>query len=991
MRFLKIIGFFALFLIFFSGKKDKGFIQPPPYLVNYDTAWVDSTLNSLTLDEKIGQLFMVAAYSNELASNTEDIEKLVENYGIGGVLFFQGTPTKQAELTNLYQSKSKVPLLIAIDAEYGLKMRLENTVEYPKQMALGAIQDDTLLYQMGAELGAQLKSIGVHVNLAPVVDINTNPENPVIQSRSFGERKELVAGKALKIMKGLQSQQIIATAKHFPGHGDTDTDSHLSLPVIDHPKKRLENIEFYPFKKLIDKGVGGVMIAHLYVSSLDPKEKMASTLSPIVVNGILRDNLGFKGLIYTDALNMKGVSESNRKGDIDMEAFLAGNDILLFPESVAKGLKKIKKALKDGLISEEEITARVEKILKAKSWVGLNNYKPVSTQKINEELNKNKLKLTAQLLAEKSVTMVINKDTLIPIIDLNPSIACISIGAKEITPFQKRLQLYDDLKCYQLPSNFSAEEESAITKQLKQTPAVIIGIHNTKDVGEINWGISNQTINLIKYLNAKKKVIVVNFGSPYALSLFDELTNLDGLIQAYQDIPIMQEAAASAIFGGISTSGKLPVTASKFFKYGDGINTDGGIRFNYSYPEKFGIKTEDFAKIDAIAEKGIKENAYPGCQILVAKNQEVIYHKAFGHHTYEENKNVDLSDFYDIASITKVAATLPSFMMLHNQQEVSLDHALCDYLPHWVEETPYTEMNIREMLAHQAGLKAWIPFYKETLIGGEPRYKVYSIVPSETFPYRVADRLYIHKDYPDSLLKIILKTPLEAKKDYKYSDLGYFFLKEVIEKKSGLPLNEFADSLFYKPLGMKTTYLPRLKYDLNNIVPTEYDLMFRKQQIHGDVHDPGAAMQGGVGGHAGLFSNANDLAKLMQLYLNWGVYGGKRYLDEDLVKEYTKCQFCDDDNRRGAGFDKPVRDGHGGPTCDCISYESFGHTGFTGTIAWADPKEQVVYIFLSNRVYPSTSNKKLITMGIRTDIMEVIFDAINKSKQSPETALNQNQ
>jgi beta-N-acetylhexosaminidase len=976
--------FFLLFcLVFFSGKSDKKKILKPPFLQDTTSVWVDSVLKSLTLDEKIAQLFMVPAYSNELANNTDEIIHLVENHGIGGILFFQGTPLKQAKLTNLYQSKAKVPLLIAMDAEYGLNMRLDSTIGYPKQMALGAIQHDTLLYQMGVDLAYQMKLLGIHVNLAPVVDINTNPNNPVIQSRSLGENKFMVANKALKIMNGLQDNNVIATAKHFPGHGDTDSDSHLSLPVINHPKKRLEEVEFYPFKRLIDKGIGGVMIAHLYVPSLDNKEKMASTLSPIVVNKVLKKELGFEGLIYTDALNMKGVSESNKKGDIDMEAFMAGNDILLFPDDVPKGIKKIKKALKDNLITEREINKRVKKILLAKEWVGLNNYKPIDTKNIRKKLNTPKLNLKAQQMAEAAITVLNNKENLMPMRNMNQGISSISLGAKTKTEFQYHLELFGDVKSFQLAEGFSAEQESEIIKQIKDDSLVIIGVHNIKDSPELNWGIPENYIDLIKYLNSKKKVVVSIFGSPYTLKLFKELTSLEGLIVAYQDSKIMQQATAQAIFGASDASGKLPVTASPFYKYGDGIHLHGGLRFSYTYPEKYGIKSKDLQKIDSIANWGIDQRAYPGCQILIAKNQEVIYYKTFGHHTYEEKQEVKSSDLYDIASITKIAASVPSIMLLQQQGKVNLDYWLCDYLPSWVDETTYSHINLREMLAHQAGLKAWIPFYKETLISGEPKFRVYSIVPSETFPYRVADGLYIHKDYPDSLLKIILNTPLSPEKDYKYSDLGYFFLKSIIEDITNMPLNEYVAKNFYSSLGMATTtYLPRAKFPLDRIIPTEYDLMFRKQQIHGDVHDPGAAMQGGVGGHAGLFSSANDLAKLMQLYLNKGVYGGKRYFDEQIVDEFTKCQFCQDDNRRGAGFDKPVRKGAGGQTCEGVSLDSFGHSGFTGTLAWADPEEKIVYVFLSNRVYPSASNTKLIKLGIRTEIMEVIYDANEKSKKN---------
>ena len=985
IRILTLLFAFTT-ILFWSGTEKSKFPVKPPYLVNTENAWVDSVLNSLTMEERLGQLFMVPAYSNELAGNTNEILKLIEKNNIGGILFFQGNPVNQAKLANQFQSRSKVPLLMVMDAEYGLAMRLDNTIAYPRQMALGAIQNDSLLEVMGSDLAEQMKMVGLHVNLAPVVDINVNPNNPVINSRSFSENKELVADKALRIMTGLQKNNVIATAKHFPGHGNTNVDSHESLPIINLTKKRLKEVEFFPFKKLIDHGIGGVMIAHLYVPALDPKDKMASTLSEKIVKGVLQKELGFEGLIYTDALNMKGISESNRKGDIDMEALLAGNDILLFPEDVPKGVKKIKKAIKEGFISEKEINSRVRKILLAKYWVGLSDKQLLDTLNLNDKLNANQFKLTRNELVKTSITLLKNKANSLPIKDLSKKMVTVSIGSDTLTTFQKSVALYADVEHYNLPLEFAIEQESRVLKSIKEADVVFVGIHSQKDSPALGWGLNNQAVNFVNVLRINHKVICSVFANPYSLRYFNDLTEIDGLLMAYQNGPLFQQYAAEAIFGGITVSGKLPVTASDFYKFGDGLEINESIRFSYSLPEEVSINSKELEKIDSLANWGIEQRAYPGCQILVAKNQKVIYSKSFGHHTYEEKRSVELDDLYDLASITKIASSVASFMKLEQNQQASLDYNLCDYLPELVQGTPYFSMNIREMLAHQAGLVSWIPFYKSTLIGGEPRFRVYSIVPSVTFPYRVSEGLYIHKNYPDSIMKIILNTDLVNQGKYKYSDLGYYFMRMIVEQQAETRIDSFASKNYYQPLGMATTgYLPRNKFELDRIIPTEYDLMFRKSQVHGDVHDPGAAMMGGIGGHAGLFSSANDLAKLMQMFVNAGTYGGVKYLDKELVEEYTKCQFCENDNRRGAGFDKPVRDGYGGPTSDGVSLKSFGHSGFTGTLAWADPDEDLVYVFLSNRVYPSASNKKLIKLGIRTEIMEVIYDAVENAKTNQPT------
>lgn len=956
---------------------------PPPF-ESIDSQWADSVFQSLTPEQRIGQLFMVAAYSNRDQAHEEGITKLVEEQGIGGLIFFQGGPLRQARQTNDYQQKAKVPLLIAIDGEWGLAMRLDSTIKYPRQMMLGAIENDDLVYRMGADIARQCKRIGIHVNLAPVVDVNVNPNNPVINSRSFGEDKKNVARKAAAYMRGMQEQGVMANAKHFPGHGDTDSDSHKTLPIIKHDRMRMDSIELYPFRELINQGLGSMMVAHLFIPELDSTENRASTLSKPIVTGLLKEELGFKGLVFTDALNMKGVSAFYEPGDVDLKALLAGNDVLLFPEDVPKAISRISEALKKGEISQDEIDKRCMKILKAKQWAGLNEYKPVKLANLYEELNASEYDPVQRELVKNSMTLVRNEDNTLPIVKANNMrIASVSVGDKDYNRFQETMDRYAKVDRFYIRKSPTKAEKTALLEKLEGYELVIVGVHKTSRSPRRKFGIPEQTVSLIDAISEQFPTVATLFANPYSLAQFEASKKVNSIIIGYEDTPLAQEYAAQLIFGGIAATGTLPISASPSYRQGMGIQLEKPIRFEYTVPEAAGIASSDLARIEELAMEGIEDHAYPGCQIFVAKEGKVIYNRSFGHYTYEEKQEVMNNSVYDLASITKISATLAAIMKLNSEGKVNLDYNLCDYLSEEIgDSSDYFNMNLRDMLAHQAGLVSWIPFYQETLVKGVPRYDVYSLTESEVYSLRVAENFYINKNYRDSIIQRIVTTPLRKKKEYKYSDLGYYFMQKIVEKVSGQTLDEYTAENFYQPMGLGTMgFLPRERFPMDRLVPTEYDMKFRKQLVHGDVHDPGAAMMGGVGGHAGLFSNAEDLAKMMQMYLNWGTYGGTRYIEEDVVKDFARCQFCEtSDNRRGAGFDKPVRNGGSGPTCNCVSYDSFGHTGFTGTIAWADPDEQIVYVFLSNRVYPDAGNRKLIKSGIRTRIMQVIYDAVEKSK-----------
>lgn len=978
MKFILVVltgAFLLLSLSSFAQKSGSGpvFLQKP-------TPWADSVMTKLSLDEKIGQLFMVAAYSNKDAAHERELRQLIEKHKIGGLIFFQGGPVREAQMYNRLQGSSQLPLWIGIDGEWGISMRLDSTIKFPYQMALGAIADDSLIYAMGAEIARQCKRVGVHINFAPVVDVNNNPANPVINFRSFGENKEWVTRKSIAYMKGMQDHGVLANAKHFPGHGDTDTDSHLALPLIKHDVKRLKNIELYPYKDLFREGLSSVMVAHLSIPALDSTPNRASTLSPKIVNGLLKTEMGFKGLVFTDALNMKGVSSFYSPGEVDLLALKAGNDVLLFAEDVPKAITRIKAAIEAGEYSEKELDASVHKILSAKEWLGLHKKRTVELKNLHNDLNTPGALHLKKKLSEAAITIVQNKNEIIPLKQLDKrTIAVLTIGGNG-TVFKNRLLKYCQFDAIESTASPGAAEAKQIRDSLLKKSTIIVNIEGTNNRPGKNFGLTSAAIELIESLAAEREVILVHMGNPYALAQLKNPTRFAAIVVGYQDDSYLSRAAAEAIIGAIPVTGKLPVSIGKYFPAQTGITIADATRLYYTTPLEFGLSTKVFDRIDSIVVDGLRKKAYPGCQVLVAKKGKVIYNKNFGFHTYEDVDPVRSTDLFDLASITKIAASTISLMKLQDMGKFALDNTIGDYFPEFPEISPYRPLVLRRIMAHVSGLPAWVPFYNQTLVKGEPKWDVYSQSQSEVYSRKVAYNMYINEAVSDSIMDKILATPLRPDNTYKYSDIGYFFVKEIVDRQSGKPLDKFAFDEFYKPLGLSTMgYHPLDRFPKDRILPTEYDTYFRKQLVHGDVHDPGAAMQGGVGGHAGVFSNAEDLAVLMQMLVNGGTYGGERYLKESTVAEYTQCQFCEtelDDDRRGAGFDKPFLQSGPGPTCKCVSFDSFGHTGFTGTIAWADPVEDIVYVFLSNRVYPTAENTKLAKMDIRTRIQSEIYHVL---------------
>lgn len=925
--------------------------------------WIDSVTNTLTLEEKIAQFFTASVYTNKDNAHKKEIYSLVKNNKIGGLIFFKGHPTKQAQWVNDFQDASTIPLMVSIDGEWGINMRLDSTIKYPRQLTLGAIQDNDLIYKMGKRIAEECKVVGVNINLAPVVDVNNNPNNPVINDRSFGEDKYNVALKGLAYMQGMQDQNVMAVGKHFPGHGDTDADSHKTLPVILHDIERLKNIEFYPFQTLFANGLQGVMAAHLHIPALDNRENRAVSLSKKVTTHLLRDSLGFKGLVFSDALNMKGVSAYFAPGEVDKEAFLAGNDILLFSEDIKKGISLIKKAVSNKEITEEYINKRLEKVLEYKYELGLDKKPFISSKNINSFLVNKEGKDIQKELFEKALTVVVNEEKLIPLTkDRNLKIASLSIGKSEVADMFKKINGYREITNF-TSSNYSIEK-------IAKFDQVIISVYGMSRFSSKNYGFSETELNLIKAINKKTKVILVLFGSPYSLKHFDDFKNI---IVAYERNSITENAVANLLINSIGSSGKLPVSAGRF-KFGMGEKIEASKKLKYTSPEDLYINTVYLKKIDSIMEFAIKDKATPGGQILIAKDGEVFYDKAFGNFDYETSQLVNNSSIYDVASITKIVATTLSIMKLYEEEKIDLDKTVRDYLSEF-DTTEVGDVTIRSMLLHQSGLPGWIPFYMRSI--KDPVYDSwYQTRPNSTFCIPVADDMFMCTDSTGIIWDIIGKQDVKDEPKYRYSDIGFYLLKEIVEKVSNQKMEDYVELNFYKPLGLtNTTFLPLNKFDKNRIVPSENDEYFRKQKIQGYVHDMGAAMLGGVSGHAGIFSTAQDLSVILQMLLNKGIYGDTRFFEPETVDYFTTKKL--DDNRRGLGFDKPVleRDGSG-PSSDLCSLETFGHSGFTGCVMWADPTYDLIYIFLSNRTYPTMDNRKLIKENIRTNIQDMVYHSI---------------
>lgn len=984
-----------LFPLTLSAQRTGGVIVSNPGAVS-KTKWVDSVYNKLSIEERIGQLFMVAAYSGGKNYNEDAITKLIDNHQIGGLIFMQGGPVRQALLQNKYQQRAQVPLLVAMDAEWGLGMRLDSVINFPRQMMLGATRDTALMYQVAMAIAYQCKRMGIHIDFAPDVDINNNAQNPVINSRSFGENKYWVTHMAGAYMRGLQDNGVMACIKHFPGHGNTSVDSHKDLPVIKSSLAELQETELYPFKKLINAGAQSVMIAHLEVPALEKQPHIPTTLSRNTVTNLLKGDLGFTGLVFTDALNMEGVAKYFQPGEVDLKAFLAGNDILLFSQNVPVAIEKIKAAVTEGTITKAQLEQRVKKILSAKFDYRLNRIQPVNTGNITADLNQFTLALRRQV-AEAAATLVRDDNRILPKLSgVGKKIQYIGVNTTSSVLERELSHQLNGIAVSWLPAGSSAAVSDAAYKSLDRYDATIIAIHNASLYPGKNYGLEPAVLQWLKRVQSHPKAIIVLMGNAY---IMEQLCEAKSALVLYEDDTVTQKAAASVLSGNIIPKGKLPVTVCATMKSG---SAGGTAIINPSLPYTLDkadqpktdsiVVPEALSRLDALINRCIAERAFPGCRIYASQNGRVIYNKSFGFLDYQKQAAVNENTVYDVASVTKVLATTLAVMKLYEAKILDLDKRLKDYLP-WTIGTDKANISIRNLLLHQAGLKTWIPFYKETLdpLTGNLRSDLYQFSPATGYNTRVAKSLFIRNDFRDTIWKRIMDQPLEIIGKYSYSDLDFYFLQQVVEKLTGIALDEYVAANFYTPMGLKNiAFNPLKQFPLAAIAPTENDLLFRHQLVQGYVHDQGAALLGGVAGHAGLFATAGDVGAIFEMLLKNGVYNGKRYFSAATVAKFIAYNSYS--SRRGLGFDKPANERNdAGPAGDRCSGYAFGHQGFTGTCAWADPASGIVFVFLSNRVNPSADNGLINKLSIRTLAQDYIYEALGipVNKTRPEVYQSQ--
>lgn len=941
--------------------------------------WAEKTYNSMTLDEKVGQLFMIRAHSDKDRKHEEEVKQYIKDYHVGGLCFFQGTPTKQARLTNEFQRAAKTPLMIGVDAEWGLGMRFkEDAFSFPRQLQLGAIQDYNLIYEMGLQVAKHAKRIGIHVNFAPVVDVNNNIDNPVINDRSFGEDVYNVATKSYAYMKGMQDGGIMACAKHFPGHGDTNVDSHADLPIIPHSKSRLDSVELMPFRVLAREGVESMMVAHLSIPSIDSRPNRPTTLSDKLIDGILREEMHYKGLVFTDAMEMQGVAKYFKNGEGELEALKAGNDVILLPNNLPEAFRRIKKAVENDEISEVRLKSSVLRILKAKQKYELNKDQTITNQGgIDADLNDTASEILRTELIEQSLTIANNKSLQIPLRDIaNKNYVSLAIGSRSKTAFQSRLDSYVECRHFNLGKSFSESDKTRIYNSVNSADVIFISLHDMSKYSSKNFGLSPEAIKLVNDIAYSKNVILTIFGSPYSLKYFDDVEHV---LMSYAEDKLTQDLSAQGLFGVFDFSGKLPVTASEVYQSGMGNYQPGLGRLGYAPPERVGLSTQGLSAIDTIVEEMIRGKAAPGCQVLIAKDNKIVFEKSYGHHTYDNRRKTGMDDVYDLASVTKVLSTTISIMKLHEDKKLSIYQPIDKYVVE-ADTSNKGDMIIEDIMAHHAGLPAWIPFYENTVEKENRKIikplKYYNKAKSDEYALKVKDDMFLRTDFQDSIWSRLLGCSIRDHRNYEYSDLGFYMLHYAIERLTHQQQEDYVVNTFYNPLGLRTTgYNPWQKFSRNRIPPTEKDTYFRDGLIQGYVHDMGAAMMDGVSGHAGLFSNAQDLAVIMQMLLNGGSYGGRKYLKPNTIKTFTSRFYRS--TRRGIGFDLKELNGSKRENMSTEASDStFGHLGFTGTCVFADPEHDIIFIFLSNRTYPSMNNNKFGKKNYRPRIQTVIYDSL---------------
>ncbi|NJN41991.1 MAG: serine hydrolase [Flammeovirgaceae bacterium] len=783
----------------------------------------------------------------------------------------------------------------------------------------------------------------------------------------YSDNKKRVATKATSLMRGLQDQNIIAVANHFsdPVTIQTKDDQNQIESYTFH---RLDTVESFPYEQLIQHGIKGVHTSYLHFSSADKKQTLPPALSTLFISDVIRTKLNFNGLTFTEVPYLRAYTKKPRPGEAGKLAFELGNDFLIDPEQPGAATRKIIKAVKKNKNLMRMLDESVGRILSSKYDAGLANYKPSNTDNLYRKLTTPEAKLLQQRIGESAATLLKNDVQLLPIQILdNRKFLFVSVGGSQQNELNKYLDKYVQFERISIQSY---QDTIGLFQKIKANDVIVIGMYPMAST------FHEEIVSFFLQPEVQQKTAMCLFSNPLDLKNIEDFPTI---IIGYSIDEQIQRAAAQIIFGGLPAKGIFPFTVSENSSEGMGVTSNSMNRLGYSLPEDVGMDSHTLEQIRAIAREAIDSGATPGCHVLVARKGKVVYDQSFGWYTYDNQQSVSDQTIYDLASITKVSATLQTVMFMHDWGLIDIHKKISVYLPE-LKNTNKEEMTIYDILTHQAGLWPFLPFWTQTITDSSFMSEYYSSSQDPEYPFPVSENLFARKTMKDSLWQWIINSRVRTKTDrtpfdYRYSDMGFYILQHLAEKMLNQPMEDFLAQNLYEPLGASTTgYLPLSKFKYDQVAPTEDDRTFRRSLLTGYVHDQGAAMHGGVAGHAGLFSNATDLAKLGQLWLQQGNYGGIQFFKPETISLFTSKIY--EPSRRGLGWDKPTVSDWSGPTTLYASSKTFGHTGFTGTSIWVDPEFDLVFVFLSNRVYPDMNNTKLLTLNIRPRIQEVVYKSI---------------
>lgn len=957
--------------------------------------WVDSIMDKLSFKEKVGQLFIYTIAPVDTKRNLELLREAVDTYKVGGLLFSGGRMQTQVDLTNRAQKQAKVPVMITFDGEWGLAMRLRGTPIFPRNMVLGCIRDNQLIYEYGSEVARQCRQIGVQVNFAPVADVNINPKNPVINTRSFGEDPIQVADKVIAYASGLEGGGVLSVCKHFPGHGDTDVDSHKALPVLPFTRERLDSVELYPFKKAIRAGLGGMMVGHLQVPVIEPIGGLPSSLSRNVVYDLLTDELAFKGLIFTDALAMKGVSGN---GYVSLQALKAGNDMVLAPRNLKEEIPAVLEAVEKGELTKEDIENKCRKVLTYKYVLGLKKKPHIQLSGLEQRINSPQTRDLIRRLNLAAITVLNNKNHILPLhVDKEQTIALLEVGKPgETEILAKQMSRYTSLARFRLRPNQTEEENQRLRDSLATYKRIVVAVSEQR--------LAPYHSFFTKFAPESPAICLFFTPGKMMLQIHRAVSHASAVVLGHSHTSDVQRQVADILFAKATADGRLSASVGGLFPTGAGVTITPKTPLHF-IPEEYGLSSALLKNIDTIALDGIQQGAYPGCQVVVLKNGHIMVDKSFGTYTGKGSPRVESTNIYDLASLSKTTGTLLAVMKLYDKGRFNLTDKISDYLP-FLQRTDKKDITIQEILYHQSDLPSWLPFYQETIdkdsydgrlfsarkdahhpvqIGtttwANPKFKFKSeyISPVKTGDYtiQICDSLWLNRSFRKVIEEKIVEAPLKQKR-YVYSDIGFILLGMLVEQLAGMPMEAYLQREFYEPMGLERTgYLPLRRFAKSEIVPSNKDRFLRKETLQGYVHDEASAFFGGLAGNAGLFSTAREVARVYQMLLNGGEIDGQRYLSKETCNLFTT--EVSKISRRGLGFDKPdMEDSKKGNCTSGVPAEVYGHTGFTGTCAWVDPVNDLVYVFLSNRIYPNVTNRKLNQLHIRERIQEAIYGAMKK-------------